>query len=114
MEKIKSVRLKRKYRDAAHILFANQYATKIQDCKGGAFWQFKTEKGSQYSFSEQTIRINFTDLFEIEYEQERKYIDFRIEADTRFTLPGEQQIKELCESLWIADVKVTEIGRGTL
>lgn len=119
MKEIKSVRLKREYRDTTHILFANQYATKIPDCKGGAFWQFKTEKDCQYSFSEQTIRNNYTDLFEIEYEQERKYIDVRIEfsnLDFSDFYPDvitslKRKIKKQFE---YANVKVTKLGEGIL
>ena len=116
MKKIKSVRLKREYRDTKYILFANQYATKIPDCGGGAFWEFKTSKGSQCSFSEQIIRINYTDLFEIEYEQERKYIDVRVECDPIYSFPDLDTIENYfrCDCGINNRLKVTKLAEGTL
>ena len=73
MKKIKSVKLKNDYRDLDKTL-PKGHALKCSSDTGN--WG----DGSLY-FRRSDIEANKTDLFEIEYEEERKYIDVRIEYD---------------------------------
>jgi hypothetical protein len=110
MEKIKSVRLK-KYPEVE--LFRED------DDYGKTVW--KSILGT-VKLSDQRLE-DFKDSLEIEYEQERKYIDVRIEvakhrtffSDKRCTELGCKKIENFIKEGWaIDDAKVTKLGEGTL
>ena len=114
MRKIKSVKLKNDYRTAYYFL---PQGTPLKFDNGG-YWV--SDLGHNYSGTE--IRDCKTDLFEIEYESEKKYIDVRIEYDSfKNAFESEQNIylsdvsRELrCSLNDLFNIKVKEIGRGIL
>ena len=86
-KKIKSVRLKNDFRNA-----------KSFSAKGNAlfktlsFWYLNESNNcGLIKFSEDEILNSGTDLFEIEYEPERKFIDVRIEYD-KWVCCGDSEI----------------------
>ena len=114
MRKIKSVKLKNDYRTASYFL-GKGYLLKFDKKEKG----WISELGHNYS--EEEIRDCKTDLFEIEYEEEKKYIDVRIEYynDSMlgdFHLVYLQKFKDFIEEKCSDErqVKVRMIGRGTL
>ena len=120
MKKIKSVKLKREYRDTSHIMTEGQYGVKwFDEEEKKTFWKFRTQR-TDYSFCESTITGNKTELFEIEYEEEKKYIDVRITfGNNFFTTSVERVLRETIvnafdERLAIYDAEVTLLEEGIL
>jgi len=85
-KKIKSVKLKNDYR-TEDFVYLKGHIGEIDDY--GHCCRFRKKTGEYLYFSKSDIENNKTDLFEIEYEPERKFIDVRIEYDNRVKLYGE-------------------------
>jgi len=77
-KKIKSVKLKNDYR-TEDFVYLKGHIGEIDDY--GHCCRFRRETGEYLYFSKSDIENNKTDLFEIEYEPERKFIDVRIEYE---------------------------------
>ena len=73
--KIKSVKLRNDYRDRTYFIPAG---TELTNNNTSYWWLMKI-----ISIHEDDIKRNITDLFEIEYESERKSITVKIEYDFR-------------------------------
>ena len=71
--KIKSVKLRNDYRDRTYFIPAG---TELTNNNTSYWWLMKI-----ISIHEDDIKRNITDLFEIEYESERKSITVKIEYD---------------------------------
>lgn len=73
--------------------------------------------GTRNYISEEYIRRNEGGIFEIEYEEERKYIDVRIEyyEVERYKM-GESEIQKAIDSAFFDSrkAKVTKLQEGTL
>ena len=113
MKKIKSVKLKNDYRTAYYFL---PQGTPLKFDNDRGYWV--SDLGHIYSGTE--IRDCKTDLFEIEYEEERKYTDFRIEYDNLEGSFGTLKIE--VENIGSAlrnmfrpdfDFKITKLAEGT-
>jgi hypothetical protein len=76
MRKIKSVKLKNDYNNS---IVCFQRGTPLY--RGVELWKTTTADLSDLLFTDSEILNNKTDLFEIEYEEEIKYIDVRIEFE---------------------------------
>ena len=110
MKKIKSVKLKNDYNNS---IVRYQRGTPLY--RGVELWKTTTADLSDLIFSDSDILQNKTDLFEIEYEAERKYIDVRIEYDAKNTDMDSETIKNAL-NIWVVyiEVEVKELGRGIL
>ena len=107
-KKIKSVKLKNDYR-TEDFVYLKGHIGEIDDY--GHCCRFRKKTGEFLYFSKSDIENNKTDLFEIEYEPERKFIDVRIEqtdADSVLTFEGLQDYLSLRGIF-----KVTELPEGT-
>ena len=116
MKKIKSVKLKNDFNNS---IVCFQRGTPLY--RGVELWKTTTADLSDLLFTDSEILNNKTDLFEIEYEEERKYIDVRIEYyndsmlrdfDISYFKKFEEDIKS--KSSHERKVELTIIGRGSL
>lgn len=103
MRKIKSVKLLNDYRDRTHYILAG---TKLTN-NGGLFWWL----ANIMAIDEDEIREDKTNLFDVEYEPERKSIMVKIEYDSingnnDFTAQNISYILNLYSDL---NHKVTEV-----
>ncbi len=103
MRKIKSVKLLNDYRDRTHYILAG---TKLAN-NGGLFWWL----ANIMAIDENEIREDKTNLFDVEYEPERKSIMVKIEYDSingnnDFTAQNISYILNLYSDL---NHKVTEV-----
>ena len=114
---IKSVKLKNDYRTAYAFV---EKGTPLMF--NGNTWEFPRGEFNN-CFRDADIMGCKTDLFEIEYEQERRYVDVRIEvakhcsffSDKRFTEIGCKKVEEFIKKEWnIPDAIVTKLGEGIL
>ena len=76
MKKIKSVKLKNDYNDGVKVFKKNTVLL-----NSGNLFKVNNATGNSLTYYLDEILSNKTDLFEIEYEEERKYIDVRIEFE---------------------------------
>ena len=115
--KIKSVKLKNDYR-TEDFVYQKGIPAEIED---NDCYRFRKGTGEYLLFYKSDIENNKTDLFEIEYEQERKYIDVRIEYyddkilgafPTRYFEQFSDFMLRNCSRA--REIKVTETGKGTL
>ncbi len=107
MKNIKSVKLK------------NDYRTGYSYMEAGAPLVWETDDNKWLlkgigRWNEREIINNKTDLFEVEYEEERKYIDFRIECDPIYSFPDLDAIEDyLKNQCGIRNrLKVTKLAEG--
>lgn len=115
--KIKSVKLKNDYR-TEDFVYQKGIPAEIEnnDC-----YRFRKDTGEYLLFYKSDIENNTTDLFEVEYEEERKYIDVRIEYKTKndqltqfpFT---EANVNDSVNEIYghYYDLIVTKLGEGKL
>ena len=110
MKKIKSVKLKNDYNDGVKVFKKNTVLL-----NSGNLFKVNNATGNSLTYYLDEILSNKTDLFEIEYEEERKYIDVRIEYEyDRLNVNLIETLFMQENPFFYEDVKVTELGRGTL
>lgn len=105
MKKIKSVKLNKDFPGYAK-------GTPLIDLEDGK-WSFNLYDNAKYTI---TFMRKNPDFFEIEYEEERKYIDVRIECDWDYCLPDEDILSYVLTKEWYlknANLKVTKLTEGT-
>lgn len=110
MKKIKSVKLKNDYRSWNLYL---PKGTVLNYNKGDKEWILEDD----LTFGEGEIKEDVTNLFEIEYEEERKYIDVRIDfsEDCVFIPDVVGSLKrKLINQFSASDVNIILLGEGTL
>jgi hypothetical protein len=79
---------------------------------GIGLWSFDKHNNVRYSTH---FMDNNPDFFEIEYEQERKYIDVRISCESQYLLYEADGFETILKSnAYIPTLKVTKLGEGTL
>ena len=104
--KIKSVKLRNDYRDRTYFIPAG---TELTNDNTSYWWLMKI-----ISIHEDDIKRNITDLFDIEYEPERKSITVKIEYDKGQFFQedmGANIIEQFieCNSCQYENIKVTEV-----